>query len=217
MKISLERDAFLVQLQTVTRVASTRSAIQALSGVQLRADESGCELRATDTDVSLRVPLDAQTRPSRGRDSARATAGRCRQVAAVTGGLAGAARRRARRRGRLGECAFPHPNVARRGLPAVPRAGPGDRGLAAGSRVHADGRQGCGLGVARRDTPGADRDPRVGGRAARCKMVATDSYRLSVKETLARRRARRAASRSTCRRARCRSSRGSPHTPRTSR
>lgn len=60
MKISLERDAFLVQLQTVTRVASTRSAIQALSGVQLRADESGCELRATDTDVSLRVPLDAQ-------------------------------------------------------------------------------------------------------------------------------------------------------------
>ena len=60
MKITLDRDAFLAQLQTVTRVASTRSAIQALSGVQLRADESGCELRATDTDVSLRVPLDAE-------------------------------------------------------------------------------------------------------------------------------------------------------------
>jgi len=60
VKISLERDAFLSQLQTVTRVASTRSAIQALSGVQLAAAESTCELRATDTEVSLRVPLDAE-------------------------------------------------------------------------------------------------------------------------------------------------------------
>jgi DNA polymerase III subunit beta len=40
-------------------VASTRSAIQALSGVQLAASGSICELRATDTDVSLRVPLEA--------------------------------------------------------------------------------------------------------------------------------------------------------------
>jgi DNA polymerase-3 subunit beta len=61
VKISLERDALLTQLQTVTRVASTRSAIQALSGVQLIAGESGCELHATDMDVSLRVPLKAET------------------------------------------------------------------------------------------------------------------------------------------------------------
>lgn len=60
MKISLERDALLTQLQTVTRVASTRSAIQALSGVQVVASSSGCELRATDMDVSLRVPLAAE-------------------------------------------------------------------------------------------------------------------------------------------------------------
>ncbi len=60
MKISLERDVFLGQLQTVTRVASTRSAIQALSGVQLAVSTAGCELRATDTEVSLRVPLAAE-------------------------------------------------------------------------------------------------------------------------------------------------------------
>ncbi len=60
MKISLARDVLLSQLQTVTRVASTRSAIQALSGVQIAATADACELRATDTDVSLRVPLDAQ-------------------------------------------------------------------------------------------------------------------------------------------------------------
>jgi DNA polymerase III subunit beta len=60
VKISLDRDGLLAQLQSVTRVASTRSAIQALSGVQLLAAGGGCELRATDTDVSLRVPLAAE-------------------------------------------------------------------------------------------------------------------------------------------------------------
>ncbi len=61
MKISVQRDDLLAQLQTVTRVASTRSAIQALSGVQVVAGDQQCELRATDMDVSLRVPLSAQT------------------------------------------------------------------------------------------------------------------------------------------------------------
>jgi DNA polymerase III subunit beta len=60
VKISLQREALLTQLQTVTRVASTRSAIQALSGVQVVAASGACELRATDMDVSLRVPLDAE-------------------------------------------------------------------------------------------------------------------------------------------------------------
>lgn len=59
MKISVDRDALLEQLQTVGRVASTRSAIQALSGVQLSASGDHCELRATDMDVGLRVPLTA--------------------------------------------------------------------------------------------------------------------------------------------------------------
>jgi len=60
MKISLERDHLLAQLQTVSRVASTRSAIQALSGVQFAVDGSGGELRATDMDVGLRVPLELE-------------------------------------------------------------------------------------------------------------------------------------------------------------
>ncbi len=60
MKILLERDSLLGQLQTVTRVASTRSAIQALSGVQIVVSAEVCELRATDMDMSLRVPLQAE-------------------------------------------------------------------------------------------------------------------------------------------------------------
>ena len=60
MKISLRREELLAQLATATRVASTRSAIQALSGVQLAAQSGACELRATDMDVALRVPLQAE-------------------------------------------------------------------------------------------------------------------------------------------------------------
>jgi DNA polymerase-3 subunit beta len=60
VKISLERDVLVAQLQTVSRVASTRSAIQALSGVQFSAASGACELRATDMDVGLRVPLEAE-------------------------------------------------------------------------------------------------------------------------------------------------------------
>src|ERR671918_1697351 len=58
MKLSTRRDALFTQLQTVTRAASTRSAVQALSGVQVQARPDGIELRATDMEIGLRVPLD---------------------------------------------------------------------------------------------------------------------------------------------------------------
>ena len=61
MKLSLPTSELLNQLQTVTRVASTRSAVQALSGVMISAAEgSAPELRATDMEIGLRVPLQAQ-------------------------------------------------------------------------------------------------------------------------------------------------------------
>src|ERR1700733_10477788 len=64
MKLTLPTSELLTQLQTVTRVASTRSAVQALSGVMLSAGDSGAELLATDPEVGLRVPLSADmTRP----------------------------------------------------------------------------------------------------------------------------------------------------------
>jgi DNA polymerase-3 subunit beta len=62
MKLSLSTSELLTQLQTVTRGASTRSAVQALSGVMLAAAGDGPpELRATDMEVALRVPLQAET------------------------------------------------------------------------------------------------------------------------------------------------------------
>src|ERR687894_2038004 len=60
MRISTQREALFSQLQTVTRAASTRSAVQALSGVQLLATGAGIELRATDMEIGLRVPLEGE-------------------------------------------------------------------------------------------------------------------------------------------------------------
>ena len=60
MKLSTTSSELLGQLQTASRVASTRSAVQALSGVQFHAEAGVVELRATDMEVGLRVPLIAQ-------------------------------------------------------------------------------------------------------------------------------------------------------------
>jgi DNA polymerase-3 subunit beta len=60
VKLSTTSAELLSELQTATRVASTRSAVQALSGVQLDASGGRVELRATDMEVALRVPLIAQ-------------------------------------------------------------------------------------------------------------------------------------------------------------
>jgi DNA polymerase III subunit beta len=60
VKLSTSSAELLAQLQSVSRVASTRSAVQALSGVQLATAGSGVELRATDMEIALRVPLAAE-------------------------------------------------------------------------------------------------------------------------------------------------------------
>jgi DNA polymerase-3 subunit beta len=59
VKLSTSSQELLAQLQVVSRVASTRSAVQALSGVQIVAEDS-VQLRATDMEVGLRVPLEAK-------------------------------------------------------------------------------------------------------------------------------------------------------------
>lgn len=61
MKISVERDSLLAHLQTAARVASARTAIQALSGVQLTVSSEACELRTTDMEIGLRIPVTAET------------------------------------------------------------------------------------------------------------------------------------------------------------
>ena len=57
MKLSLSTADLLAQLQTATRVASSRASVQALSGVMISAEGDQPVLLATDMEVGLRVPL----------------------------------------------------------------------------------------------------------------------------------------------------------------
>ena len=183
MKISCEREALLRQLQTVSRVASTRSAIQALSGVQLIAASSGCELQATDMDVGLRVPLEADVvREGIVVLPARLLLDVVRLLPAEQR-LARAARRRAGRRTRLRKRDVPHPDAPSRGLSAIPRA-PGADGVVS---LPVEAFVATALKVANSASRDETRPVLTGilvsASDRELRMVATDSYRLSVKET----------------------------------
>jgi DNA polymerase-3 subunit beta len=60
MKISASKQELLGQLSVVARAASTRSAVQTLAGVMFQADDGVVELRATDMEMAIRVPLEAR-------------------------------------------------------------------------------------------------------------------------------------------------------------
>ncbi len=60
MKISCTRDELVAKLGIVSRAVSTRGAVQVLSGILLTADETGLTLAATDMELSLRTTLDAE-------------------------------------------------------------------------------------------------------------------------------------------------------------
>jgi len=60
MKATLSTAALLNELQTAARIASSRSAVQALSGVQLDVSDGALELRATDMEVGLRLRVPAE-------------------------------------------------------------------------------------------------------------------------------------------------------------
>lgn len=60
MKLSTHRNELAGKLAVVSRAISSRHAIQALSGVLVTADSSGVRLRATDNDLGIEATLDAE-------------------------------------------------------------------------------------------------------------------------------------------------------------
>ena len=60
MKITVGRDELVAKLGIVARAVSTRTTVQILAGVLLRAENGRLELAATDMEVSLRTSLDAE-------------------------------------------------------------------------------------------------------------------------------------------------------------
>src|SRR5688500_8820495 len=60
MKVTCARDELADKLQIVGRGVSTRTSVQILAGIMLRAGEGHLFLSATDMEISLRVSLGAQ-------------------------------------------------------------------------------------------------------------------------------------------------------------
>src|SRR5437762_10109989 len=59
MKFSVSREKFIGSLGVAARGVSTRSAIQTLAGVRLEARSDGVELQATDMELGIRVTAEA--------------------------------------------------------------------------------------------------------------------------------------------------------------
>src|SRR4051795_2234018 len=60
MKLSVSREAFLARLGVAARGVSTRSSIQTLSGVRIGEEGGALELQATDMEMGIRVKVDAE-------------------------------------------------------------------------------------------------------------------------------------------------------------
>jgi len=183
MKLSLSSAELLSQLQTVTRVASTRSAVQALSGVMIAADgDDAPELRATDMEIGLRVPLKAETsRPGSAVLPARLLLEVARSLPAdeLTLEL-----RAAEQDVELisGSATFHLRTLRAEDFPTLPEPSPETRvALPVTAFVETVSR------VARSASRDETRPVLTGilmsASAQELRMVATDSYRLSVKET----------------------------------
>ena len=60
MKITVSKDELVAKLGVVSRAVSTRGTVQVLSGILLTATEGSLSLAATDMELSLRTTLEAQ-------------------------------------------------------------------------------------------------------------------------------------------------------------
>ena len=182
MKFSVSRETFLTQLGVAARGASTRSAIQTLAGVLIRLEDGAAELQATDTDLGIRATLDADVDregsvvvPGRllldvarslPKDSLSLEYRASEQDVEV---ISGAAR-------------FHLRTLPLEDFPKLPEADP-DAALSvpAAAFIETVGR------VARSASRDETRPHLTGvlvtAKEAELRMVATDSYRLSVKET----------------------------------
>src|SRR4051812_13105381 len=183
MKISLSSSELLNQLQTASRVASTRSAVQALSGVMISAPADATpELLATDMEIGLRTPLSAEVaRPGAAVLPARLLLDVARSLPAeqLTMEL-----RSAEQDVELicGPTTFHLRTLRAEDFPSLPEPSDDSRvTLSAGAFVETITR--VARSASRDETRPVLTGILISASGRELRMVATDSYRLSVKET----------------------------------
>jgi DNA polymerase-3 subunit beta len=182
MKLSIPTSILLAQLQSAARVASSRTTIQALSGVMLSAEAQQPLLLATDTEVGLQLPLEGEIlAPGRVVLPARLL---LEVVRSLPGGTVTLELRSSEQDVELvsGSARFHLRTLRSEDFPSLP--GPAESGrmsLPAGAFVE------TALQVARSASRDETRPVLTGvlvsASGTELRMVATDSYRLSVKTT----------------------------------
>ncbi|MDX6677920.1 MAG: polymerase subunit beta [Solirubrobacteraceae bacterium] len=182
MKFATSSADLLAQLSVVSRVASTRSAVQALSGVQLTAVADGAELRATDMDVGLRVPLKATIdRPGTVVLPARLMLDVARSL---PGSEATLELRPAEQDVEIlsGSATFHIRTLRAEDFPPLPEPG-GDTVVSVPAAAFVETINRVARSASRDETRPILTGILVSASGSELRMVATDSYRLSVKET----------------------------------
>jgi DNA polymerase-3 subunit beta len=182
MKLSTAREDLFANLQTVTRAASTRSAIQALSGVLLSAQGGRIELRATDMEIGLRVPLEGEA----ARDGAVVLPARLflDVVRALRGSTVSIEQRPAEQDVEIkaGNAVFHVRTLRLEDFPPFPEAEDAQRvEVPAPAFVETVNR--VAKSASRDETRPVLTGILVSASGTELRMVATDSYRLAVKET----------------------------------
>ncbi len=182
MKLSTSSADLLAQLQTATRVASTRSAVQALSGVQIDATGGRVELRATDMEVGLRVPLSAEIeREGSVVLPARLLLDVARQL--PSGGVSLELRPTEQDVEVIcGPAKFHIRTLRSEDFPTLPEAG-GDEVVDVPAQAFVETIHKVARSASRDETRPILTGILVSASGTELRMVATDSYRLSVKET----------------------------------
>ena len=182
MKFSTTCADLLGQLAIVSRVASTRSAVQALSGVQVSASTTGAELRATDMEVGLRVPLKADVE----REGTVVLPARLMLEVArsLPGSQATFELRPVEQDVEVvsGSATFHIRTLRAEDFPPLPEAG-GDDVVEVPAQAFTETINRVARSASRDETRPILTGILVSATADELRMVATDSYRLSVKET----------------------------------
>ena len=183
MKISILTSTLLEQLQIVSRAASSRASNPAAAGILISAEDSpGVELRASDMEVGLKVPLTAEVEhpgvavlPSRLLvDVARALPGE-RTTLELRGAQSDVELI-------SGSAVFHLRTLRAEDFPQLPEPEPGTRiALPAGAFVETVVR--VARSASRDETRPVLTGILISASQDELRMVATDSYRLSVKET----------------------------------
>jgi DNA polymerase-3 subunit beta len=181
MKFSIPCDQFVTSLAIAVRGVSTRSAIQTLSGVLIHAEGNQVELQATDMELGIRVSTPAQTE----RDGEAVVPGRL---------LLDVARSLPKDELTLeyraseqdielvsGTAKFHLRTLPREDFPKLPEAGAQTMRVPSHAFVETINR--VARSASRDETRPHLTGVLVSASGKELRMVATDSYRLSVKET----------------------------------